>query len=260
MDHEADARLKASLSDPTAVYRSPEEVERDASLSSEEKLAILVRWEQDARELAVAEDENMAGGEPSRLGEVVAARARLAGSIGTGSAKERAAADPSNVRVHQLARPVPEIVHADREIDEADLKRSLQDCAFLAVADGDEIVGMLTHADLAQAQEARTVEATRVTARMIMTPDLAYCFAEDDAATARALMARHKCQHLFVIEPDGALVGIVGCADLASARSDAAPEGAGARGKAKGGVAATMQPGGLEVYADRPRIRFAPQD
>ena len=72
------ARLRAALLDPAAVFGSPEEVERDALLSREDKLAILKGWEEDAHELAVAEDENMAGGEPNRLAERLAALAQSA--------------------------------------------------------------------------------------------------------------------------------------------------------------------------------------
>jgi hypothetical protein len=95
------ARLRAALLDPAAVFGSPEEVERDARLSQEDKLAILKSWEEDARELAVAEDENMAGGEPSRLQEVVAARVRLTGAVepsATPHERARAGTEPAGQR------------------------------------------------------------------------------------------------------------------------------------------------------------------
>jgi len=52
-------------------------VEHDPDLSLEDKLAILESWEDGERELLVAEEENMGGGERSRLAEVVAARVRI---------------------------------------------------------------------------------------------------------------------------------------------------------------------------------------
>src|SRR5919106_4790333 len=132
------ARLRAALLDPAAVFRSPEEVERDALLSREDKLAILKSWEEDAHELAVAEDENMSGGEPSRLEEVVAARVRLTGAAGQSAEARKwagAGADPARQRVRRFARPVREIVHADHEIDEAALRLSLQDHPVVPVSD-----------------------------------------------------------------------------------------------------------------------------
>jgi hypothetical protein len=63
--------------DPRSLYASPQEVLDDAALSHAQKAAILRQWEYDARELQTAEDENMAGGEPSRLTEVRRALDRL---------------------------------------------------------------------------------------------------------------------------------------------------------------------------------------
>lgn len=62
---------------PTRYYRRPGEVVRDRRLKKAEKLAILEAWELEARELAVASEENMGGGEPTLLEEVVQARVDL---------------------------------------------------------------------------------------------------------------------------------------------------------------------------------------
>lgn len=59
-------------------FSSPEQVANEESLSREEKLNILKRWEYDARELSVASDEGMTGATGSNmLGEIHAALARL---------------------------------------------------------------------------------------------------------------------------------------------------------------------------------------
>lgn len=62
---------------PTRYYRRPGEVVRDRRLTRPEKLAILEAWELEARELSVASEENMSGGEPSLLQDVVQARIDL---------------------------------------------------------------------------------------------------------------------------------------------------------------------------------------
>lgn len=51
--------FQKALLDPTSVYQRPEEVVKDSGLSREQKIQILHRWEYDARELQVAEEENM---------------------------------------------------------------------------------------------------------------------------------------------------------------------------------------------------------
>jgi hypothetical protein len=59
--------------DPLARFDAPMDVVRDDSLTDDQKLEILQSWEFDARGLQKAEGENMAGGEPNRLREVLKA-------------------------------------------------------------------------------------------------------------------------------------------------------------------------------------------
>lgn len=73
----AQRELERAVVQPWSVYKAPEEVLADSRLSDAEKRRVLESWERDARELAVAEDENMAGGEPNRLGAVLEALAKL---------------------------------------------------------------------------------------------------------------------------------------------------------------------------------------
>jgi CBS domain-containing protein len=261
------ARLRAALLDPAAVFGSPEEVEHDALLSREEKLAILESWEEDAHELAVAEDENMAGGEPSRLEEVVAARVRLTAAEQAAAAHKRAGADadPARQRVRRFARPVREMVHADHEIDEAALRLSLQEHPVLPVGDGDQIVGVIARTELAEAAEAKASGTARLTARVMMTTELAFCYLDDDVTTAHALMDKHGCRHLMVVDRDRFLVGTLQRDDLpaVSARKRRSlqkrPEVTEPREEHAQGVASTIQPGGLDVYAERPKLK-APRD
>jgi hypothetical protein len=53
------SKLERALSDPSAVFDSPEDVVRAAELSDAEKLSVLERWEADARLLQIATEENM---------------------------------------------------------------------------------------------------------------------------------------------------------------------------------------------------------
>lgn len=78
--------FEKALQNPAAVFREPETVLNAENLTREEKIAILQRWEYDARELSVAEEENMAGGPPNRLGAVHRTLMQLeATSTGKGS-------------------------------------------------------------------------------------------------------------------------------------------------------------------------------
>lgn len=75
--------MEKALLDPASVFASPGAVVEDDSLTRDQKVQVLRRWEYDARELEVAEEENMGGGPPDILGEVLDALHRLdAGSVG----------------------------------------------------------------------------------------------------------------------------------------------------------------------------------
>lgn len=256
MTEDSAARLRAAMLDPAAVFGSPEEVERDDTLSREEKLAILDSWEEDAQ------DDSMGGGEPSRLEEVVAARDRLAGAEGpaAGAREKTARKDPGRARVRRFAKPVREVIHADHELDEAALQLSLQDHAVLPVADADQVAGVLARADLEKATKEQRRDA-RITARMMMTTDLAFCHLDDDVATARALMDKHGCNHLLVADRNRVLVGTLERGDLPEASPEETqslqeqPEVVEPREEHGQGVADTIQPGGLDVYAERLTIR-----
>jgi hypothetical protein len=64
------SKLDRALQDPSSVFADPAEVLSHPGLSREQRMLILERWEHDARELAVAEEEGMGGGEPSQLARV----------------------------------------------------------------------------------------------------------------------------------------------------------------------------------------------
>jgi len=58
------ADVKKELHDPTTLFKSPQEVVERANLTPTQKIEILKRWEFDARELQVADEEGMAPERP----------------------------------------------------------------------------------------------------------------------------------------------------------------------------------------------------
>ena len=59
--------LEQALLDPSAVFRTPEEIPRRSVLTRRQKVEILRRWEYDAHSMEVAEEENMGDGKTSDL-------------------------------------------------------------------------------------------------------------------------------------------------------------------------------------------------
>lgn len=76
-----DIDFEAALLDPASVFAAPEDVLEAESLSREEKIEILRRWEYDASEIEVAEEEGMISGAPSLVQRIVVALNTLAGSV-----------------------------------------------------------------------------------------------------------------------------------------------------------------------------------
>jgi hypothetical protein len=62
--------IEAALVDPKAFFAQPQDIVTHPLLSRAVKLKLLQQWEQNARNLAVAEGEGMLGGEESMLGRV----------------------------------------------------------------------------------------------------------------------------------------------------------------------------------------------
>lgn len=69
--------IEEAIADPSSHFESPEAVLDDEKLTRAQKQAVLERWQQDARLLAEAEAENMAGGEPNLLHRVTVALSQL---------------------------------------------------------------------------------------------------------------------------------------------------------------------------------------
>lgn len=76
-----DEQLATALIDPARVFDSPDDVLADADLEDAKKIEILRRWEYDARETLVAEEEGLAPKEPSGLLDQILAALH---ALGTG--------------------------------------------------------------------------------------------------------------------------------------------------------------------------------
>ncbi len=71
--------FNAAKLNPSAVFKHPRDVVAESTLTQEQKVAVLRQWEYDAREMEVAEEENMRGGDaPVELGDVLAALDQVA--------------------------------------------------------------------------------------------------------------------------------------------------------------------------------------
>lgn len=64
--------IEQALTSPATIFETPEAVRSTPDLSNEQRLSILRQWSYDLRELLVASDENMAGGDGDANADLLA--------------------------------------------------------------------------------------------------------------------------------------------------------------------------------------------
>lgn len=77
----SDEDLQRALTDPASVFPAPQAVVEQDDLSNEQKIEILRRWEYDARELMVMEEEALPATEPSPTLDLVLEALHCLGAI-----------------------------------------------------------------------------------------------------------------------------------------------------------------------------------
>ncbi|MGF1612225.1 MAG: CBS domain-containing protein [Kiloniellales bacterium] len=265
-----DFDIRRALQDPRAVFGTPERVLSHPRLDRDRKRAILERWEQDERELAVAEEEGMGGGERSLLQQVHSAQRELAGRTAEGAGPTTkhgggTGSKPGNQTpplIRDLMHVIDEVVHVDQDLHEAYVRMQQSNVPFLPVADGDEIVGILTARDIYG--ERRLADDGKKAARVgdHLSKEIAFCHVDDDVATARAVMDHSGHHRLLVVDDEEQLVGLISLEMIAatlrqrspgrprSAMPEAAERVVETSGRAKGD-----SPGRPWLYAVKPKLK-----
>ena len=107
------------------------------------------------------------------------------------------------------------IVNPDQSI--MDAARMMADCDFgaLPVAENDRLIGMITDRDIVVRGLAEGKSSdTRI--KDVMSPDIKYCFEDDDIDDVAANMGDLQVRRLPVLSRDKRLVGIVSLGDIAN--------------------------------------------
>ena len=86
--------------------------------------------------------------------------------------------------------------------------------------DNDRLVGMITDRDITVRAVAEACDPRTTAVQDVMTPDVVYCFEDQDVQEAAWLMREHQVRRLVVLNRDKRLVGIVSLGDLAVETGD----------------------------------------
>ncbi len=81
--------------------------------------------------------------------------------------------------------------------------------------DNDRLVGMVTDRDITVRATAEGRDPKTARVQDVMTPDVTYCFEDQDVTEATRLMEDNQIRRLVVLDRDKRLVGILSLGDLA---------------------------------------------
>lgn len=119
-------------------------------------------------------------------------------------------------QIKDVMTPQAEVVSPDATTEDAAGTMKALDIGVLPVCDEEGLVGILTDRDLVVRVLAEKRDPKAVRVGEVMTPNIVYCFEDDDISRAAGLLADHQIRRLPVLSrADRSLVGIVSLGDLA---------------------------------------------
>jgi CBS domain-containing protein len=108
-----------------------------------------------------------------------------------------------------------EVIRPDATLQEAAGRMKALDVGVIPVCDGEHLMGMLTDRDITVRATAAGRDPRTTHARDVMTPDVVYCFEDQDVTEAQRLMQERKIRRLLILNRDKSLAGVVSLGDLA---------------------------------------------
>ncbi len=113
-----------------------------------------------------------------------------------------------------------ECTRPDATLQEAAERMKKLDVGPLPVCDHDRLVGMLTDRDITVRATAEGWDPSAASVRDVMTPDVFWCYEDQDIGDAAQLMKDQQIRRLAVLNRERRLVGIVSLGDLAVETGD----------------------------------------
>ena len=114
-----------------------------------------------------------------------------------------------------------ECVGLDTSIQDAAEVMKTHDVGALPVCHADRLIGMLTDRDITVRSVSFGHDCRIERVRDAMTPEIVYCFDDQEVEAAARIMEEHQIRRLPVLNRARRLVGIVSLGDLALETGDA---------------------------------------
>jgi CBS domain-containing protein len=132
-----------------------------------------------------------------------------------------------SIKEKTMTKKVHDIMHAGVEIHAPDTALTAiaktmktKDIGAVPILDKGKLVGMVTDRDIAIRALAGGRDVSKLTAKDVMTRNVACCHESDSAASASRTMQERRIRRLAVIDESDKLIGMVSLGDLTHAMSE----------------------------------------
>lgn len=119
------------------------------------------------------------------------------------------------MKINEIITREPEVIRPDAFLVDAAQKMKSLDIGMLPVCDGDRLVGMITDRDITVRGVAQGYDPKSTRVQDVMTPEVIYCFDDEDVKDVTKKMEEKQVRRLPVLDREKRLVGIVSLGDLA---------------------------------------------
>ncbi len=147
------------------------------------------------------------------------------------------------MKVSQAMTRDVRVANPDQTIRDVARTMAELDTGVMPVGENDRLVGMITDRDIAirGVAEGKSPDAP---VREVMTPEVRYCFEDEDVTDVARTMSEQQVRRLPVLNRDKRLVGIISLGDVAVMES---PDAAAAA------ISGISEPGGDHSQTGGPR-------
>jgi CBS domain-containing protein len=108
-----------------------------------------------------------------------------------------------------------EVIAPDASLKDAAAVMKDLDVGLLPVCDGQTLRGTLTDRDITIRATAEGLDPSTTKVSDVMSPDISYCFEDQDVGEAMSLMEAQQIRRLPILTREKRLVGIVSLGDVA---------------------------------------------
>ena len=124
------------------------------------------------------------------------------------------------MQVKEIMTRDVECIPPDTTLQEAARRMRDLDVGPLPICEGDRLTGILTDRDITIRAVAEGRDPKSTTVREVMSPDVFYCFEDQEVAEAARLMKDQQIRRVLILDRQKRLVGIVSLGDLAIEAGD----------------------------------------